>query len=704
MTPQTNKLFPRILPVILLALSLVTAGCPTGIPEFPGAGFPGETAGSDENNENAGSDGNGTPQPDPAAALANTLNGSAGGNVSVAGNTVTVNRSLRVSSVVLSSLRAAGGEPGNVPSFVVPAGVTFVVPEGMAVTVLTGGTIRGALGSAVRIAGTITVNAGGFMETAPGSAVEVQGRGVLNGEPDSIVTVKGSLNAALGASVGNTVIVEGEITGEGARPLLNTIPDISYAPDGTVSVIFTFNETVEAQSPGAEVSGPGKTITVTPQNQIPGTAAAITLTARYPNGPGKTVFTETVMPAHGFFAPVPGSERTVTYYDAHGVVGLKNNGTTGWFFVKETDADWRKLFNAVYTPNAPGTADLVEQGKTATAYTQAISEKTLGLFVIAFGANYGTSKVFLKGEDLPNAGGANIIVIDLGLPAETPGLTGNPNDGLKFLIPNKGLGTAGGDYRHIWLRVNRGAELVIEADNRGYISGGAGHPAERGNFNRGYVEVMAGGRLRDGAYEGFPLGEDAVILSRLGSYLAVGPEGGSPDAAAKAQVYNDYYAGWLIGPNGNSARIEWGTGDQNGNNIEVREGKLAFSANVTVKKTLALMYNVWFVNEPTVTIDVKNDGVTIRGKPGLFAAGADYKFYGTASASGGQNVGSPKSTIIVKSGSTLHKAFLTSGDTDMAALISAEAGDIIITNRGTGGQIFYTHAGGISGYLNWNIP
>jgi hypothetical protein len=246
---------------------------------------------------------------------------------------------------------------------------------------------------------------------------------------------------------------------------------------------------------------------------------------------------------------------------------------------------------------------------------------------------------------------------------------------------------------------------VIEADNQDYINNGAGYPCETGNFNKGCVEVMAGGRLRDGAYEGFPLGEDAVILSRLGSYLAVGPEPGSSDAMGpKAQAYNDYYAGWLIGPSGSQARIEWGTGDQNGNYIEVREGKLAFSANVTVKKTLALIYNVWFVNEPTITIDVKNDGLTIRGKPGLFANGADYKFYGTASASGGQNVGSPKATIIVKPGSTLHRAFLTPGGTDMTALISAEAGDIVITNRGTGGQIFYTDAGGIYGYLNWNIP
>jgi hypothetical protein len=707
MTPHKNKRFPWILPVILLALSLIMVGCPSGTAPLPTADSPGETDDS-ENKTGTGGGGSEIPQKPPAETLAGRLNGSTGGNVSFSGNTVTVERNLRVSpSAGLSSIRAAGVMPGDVPSFSVPATVAFVVPAGKTVTVLTGGNIGADSGGAVTIAGTITVEPGGAMKTDPGSAVAVQATGAIKADADT-VTVRGSLNVALGASVDNTVAVTGEITGEGARPLLKTKPQVNYAANGTVSVVFTFNETVEAQSPGAEVSGPGKIITVIPQGQTPGTPVKITLTAQYPNSPRSTDFTETVMPAQGFFAPLQGSEGTVAYYDAHGVVGLKTN-TTGWFFVEEKHTDWRKLFNAIYTPNAPETADLVEQGKTATAYTPAISKQALGLFIIKFGANYGASTVFLKGEEnLPGAKGAEIVVIDLGLPAETPGLTENPNNGLKFLIPNKGLGTAGGDYRHIRLRVNRGAELVIEADNRGYISGGAGHPAETGNFNPGCVEVMAGGRLRDGAYEGFPLGSGAVILNRLGSFLAVGPEPGSPDATgSKAQAYNDYYAGWLIGPQGSSARIEWGTGDQNGNYIEVREGKLAFSANVTVKKTLALMYSVWFVNEPTVTIDVKNDGVTLQGKPGLFAAGDEYKFYGTASESGGQNVGSPKATIIVKPGSTLHKAFLTTGNTDFANFITADStsGDITINGiTGTTAVKYPDDNGMVLGYLNWNIP
>jgi hypothetical protein len=347
--------------------------------------------------------------------------------------------------------------------------------------------------------------------------------------------------------------------------------------------------------------------------------------------------------------------------------------------------------------------DYTEENKTD------VSDKTLGLFTIAFGADYRTSTILLKGSDLPGVSGAPpgfVIVLDLGLPAEMLDAAKYTNDGLKFFIPHKGLGTASSNYGHIRLRVNRGAELVIEADNSGYINSGAGHPSDDGNFDQGQVEVMAGGKLRDGAYEGFPLGNGAVLLNRLGSYLAVGPEPGSPDArGTKAQAYNDYYAGWLIGPAGSSARIEWGTGDQNGNYIEVRKGNLAFSANVTVKKTLGLMYNAWFVNEPAVTIDVKNDGLTILGKPGLFANGADYKFYGTASASGGQNIAFPMATIIIKPGSTLHRALLTPGDTDMAALISAESGDIVITNQGTGTPEHYGDSeAGIYGYLNWKIP
>jgi hypothetical protein len=294
-------------------------------------------------------------------------------------------------------------------------------------------------------------------------------------------------------------------------------------------------------------------------------------------------------------------------------------------------------------------------------------------------------------------------VINAGLPEGNSGLP-------VFFIPYRELGAPGGDYAHIRIRVNRGANMVIPADNSLYESGGAGNPSPPGNFNRGTVEVMGGGALRDGSYEGFPLGTDSVIIVRLGSRFAAGPEtsfvpGGTGYVASRDR----YFSGWLIGPAANSPRIEWGAGDQNGDFIEIREGKIAFSANVTVRKTLALMYSVWFVNGPTLTIDAAGDSLEISGKKGLFARAGGYKFYGTASSSGGQNPGNPAAEIILKPGSALHRSFLSDGDGNGGTFIEAASGNISITNNGSKDGpplVFYVEGGvpNIFGYLNWKIP
>jgi hypothetical protein len=671
--------------MITIAFILGLSRCDTGT---GGVNFQApDTSGTDE----TGGDGSGggTTAEYAADALGVTLNTSNPNNVTVNGNTVTVNQDLEVSpSANFSFVRVASSF--TVPSFTIPDQVAFIVPDGKTVTVLNRGSITAVLGSTTRIGGTVAVEAGGNIKTLAGSTLAVQDGGRLEGEPGT-VTVGGTLQVAEGAYVSETIIVTDteNITGGGKEnlpPLLTETPRVNYAVNGTVSVMFTFTEAVTSLSAG--ITSAVNTITVTPQTQIPGTQMDLALTVLSPASGLENTFTVPVMPASGIFAPPSGGERTVARYsEGHGVVGLKNSGTDPeWLFVKEEDAPWRKLFNAIYAPNA------VE--------TTGGDNQALGLFVISFGANYEASNFFIKGSVLPDTAPGEPVIIHLGLPVETLETTDQTNEGLKFTIPIQGLGTAIGSYPHIRLRVNRGAQLVIEADNSGYSGGGAGNPCPTGFFNNGTVEVMAGGKLRDAAYEGFPLGSGAVIICHQGSSLAVGPELGNSDALSNAQVYNDYYSGWLIGPSGNQARIEWGTGDQNGNYIEVREDRLAFSANLTIKKTIGLMYSVWFVNEPTITIDTKNDGVTIRGKPGLFASGADYKFYGTASASGGQNPAYHKATIIVKQGSTLHGVFLTAGAGDMETLISAETGDIVITNGGSGTPEVYTDA--ITGYLNWN--
>jgi hypothetical protein len=478
-----------------------------------------------------------------------------------------------------------------------------------------------------------------------------------------------------------------------SAPVLTGAYRVSYsAGDGAVSVTFTFDMAVIITQPagGWTITGNGtEVITAAPNLPLtPGVPVTIDLIAANSEYPDRTTAVSAELrPVGGIFArPATDTVYTIAYYDENGAAGLVSGTETSWFYV--ADEYFTNILNAVYMPNIP---------------------EALGLFHITIGAVPASDKIEIKGDDLPAAGTDNTtpIVINAGLPQGNSGL---PN----FSIPYRELGASGGDYAHIRIRVNRGASLVVLADNSGYESGGAGNPCPPGNFNRGAVEVMGGGALRNGAYEGFPLGTDPVIIARLGSRLAAGPETSFvPGGTGYVESRDRYFSGWLIGPAANSPRIEWGTGDQNGDFIEIREGKIAFSANVTVRKTLALTHSVWFVNGPALTIDAAEDSLEISGKKGLFAhanAGG-YRFYGTASSSGGQNPGSPAAKIILKPGSALYRSFLADAAGDGETFIEAEGNrDISITNRGNTKDgpplVFYVEGGtpNIFGYFNWKIP
>jgi hypothetical protein len=472
-----------------------------------------------------------------------------------------------------------------------------------------------------------------------------------------------------------------------------------------------------AAGDGWELAGNGtETVTAAPADPVPGTAVTIALEAANKEGGDEAaeVPEVTVMPVSGVFSRPEGGTVTYTlaYYDSNGAAGLNSpGGGTAWHYV--ADGALRARFNAVYAPNAPGTGDNIESGKTAVAYNEAMSGAVLGLFSITLGPNAGGSGDLyeIKGTGLPaaNAGDTlattgNPIVIDVGLPGED-------NSGLPvFYIPHQGLGAEAGSYGYIRFRVNSGASVMLLSENSGYINGSPGDSSATGYFNYGCIEVMGGGKLRDGAYEGFPLGASAVILNRLGSYLGIGPEEGSADAVNSkvSDVYDNYYKGWLIGPSGGNPRIAWDGGDQ-GSYIEVRPGKLAISANVTVKKSMGLIYDAWFVNGPAVTIDAAGYDLEIDGKKGLFANSPyTYKFYGTKDASGGENAATPVAEIVIKPGSTLHKAFLTDEAADAAVFITNSTNaDITIKNKGGSGGVqekLYETGTGITGYLNWDIP
>jgi hypothetical protein len=243
------------------------------------------------------------------------------------------------------------------------------------------------------------------------------------------------------------------------------------------------------------------------------------------------------------------------------------------------------------------------------------------------------------------------------------------------------------DYSHIRLRVNNGAELVILADNSGYIANWSGNPCPEGNFKGGCVEVMAGGKLRDGAFEGFPLGTGAVIVNRAGSSLSVGPEPGSSDAIGPASaVYNDYYSGILIGPWGSDARIEWDTGYSTYDYLEVRSKQIATNAKLTAKKNLGLIYSVWFVGEAKLTINMANNTDALGANEGV--GGDDYNFYS-------QN---PTVGLITITQGILDKRFLINGALDFDPSQHVITGTVSINGK-AGNQVSYGSGTGISGAL-----
>jgi hypothetical protein len=385
-------------------------------------------------------------------------------------------------------------------------------------------------------------------------------------------------------------------------------------------------------------------------------------------------------------------------------VSIKNEDDT-WadpvlLVVKESE---RHILNAVYEPNKPGAAadDMTLDAeaeppvtKTAVAYDAALSEAVLKLFTFKADADGTITGIEISGTALPSATGAtatNLIVIDVGKP-------GADNSALPtFKIPERGLGATDGtgEYDYIRLRVNAGAKLVIEADNSAYISkaDASGSPCPTGYFNGGCVEVMKGGELRDGAYEGFPLGTEAVILNRFGSSLSVGPEPGSDDATAAtvSAVYNKYYAGYLLGNASTEAdkqpRIQWDTDEDDEPNedadyLEVRPGKIAFTASLTAKKNVGLIYSVWFVDDAHLTVDIPDatsgNGLFTNEKASV--TDGDYNFYAKQKGADAQTI------ITIKNGSLFDKRFLTSGAADWNATTHAllAGSDIPITAPASG--------------------
>jgi hypothetical protein len=342
-----------------------------------------------------------------------------------------------------------------------------------------------------------------------------------------------------------------------------------------------------------------------------------------------------------------------------------------------------KIIRAIYEPNKPGAAKSAGDGKTAADYTPALSAAVLKLFTVT-----STTAIEIRGNVLPAAGdyrasSNNLIVIDAGI----PNTTADNGDLPLFSIPDRGLGSRGSNYAHIRLRVNAGAQLAVLADNAGYNPSGASGPCPTGLFAGGCVEVMAGGKLRVGAYDGFPLGENAVVLSRPDSYLMLGPASGTPGYNGS---YDSKFSGYFVGPppqgSGDPPRIEWDAGQSTGIWLEMRQGRIATNAQLTVTGTAWLSHSVWFAGDATITVD---SGGKLYADEST-ARNLDVNFYANTT----------RTVISIKENATFDRRFLRQGaEAAIAEMINGNTVTFPIHGTTTGELVTYINGTGISGYL-----
>jgi hypothetical protein len=433
--------------------------------------------------------------------------------------------------------------------------------------------------------------------------------------------------------------------------------DVVYDAAGQVSAVFTFNMDVNIAVPsGWEAVGNGtQTVTVVPDGGGSG-PRLLAFTAENSADSGITTEfagKEIIVASGTFDRPATPAVYTAQYADEYGAAGIvPDGGDTQWVYISEDDPGLRAMLRAAFESGAPA------------------------LFHISIAQTDGGDSVEISGTELP-AQANSYVIIDIGLPDDPEANSLLPG----FSIPFKGLGEDGGDYRHIVLRVNGNASLVIRAGNPdtdyGYLTGAR-------------VEVRAGGKLRSEAPVGFPLGTGSIARISLNSYFAAGTGDG-----------------WTIGPARADPVIVWDTGDQNGSYVEIREvetgpgtweGRIAFDVHLTVKKPLRLEYSLWFIGGPSLTVAIPESYGNERG---VFSAdGKNPKFYGSSSFAGGHNIARPAAKIILRPGNSLSKCLIQDGATDTLTAGS----NITIPNRGSNGSpVPFTSAYGDS-YLNWEVP
>ncbi|MDR1328072.1 MAG: S-layer homology domain-containing protein [Oscillospiraceae bacterium] len=584
-------------------------------------------------------------------------------------------------TVTISAKAAAVEIAAENAALTISSGATITsltVETKAAVTVASGATVTAATieASDVKLSGAGKVTNVTVTENAK-TGVEVKTSGTkvtVAADAGSVTTSTGKVDAGKSStttgSSSNTSNDSG-IGGGGAgggtdQTTTVTIGSPVYTFDGAAFSGVTISCSVEngsgdtaaianAEDYAAVVSGNTVTVAKKTDATTPtdaGTDITVTITN---HGVTKTA-TFTVVEKE--FARPTGTEETykVAALKADGAVKLQSgtNFTDSTWYYAATGSDVYKIFDAIYTPN-----------KDLTGAVE--------LFHITLGANSTNDKIEVKGTTIPQGTQGSIKEIQIGIP-------GADNSLPDFIIPPGALGASSATYSYTRLVVNNGVYLNIDSDQKIDTLGSATPTA--GNFIAGNITVKSGGKLRDGAYSDWPLGDNSTLAIEAGGYLAVGPgnKDGQYQQRSNTSVSSDPFEhgmnGWLIGPKDDDdtlSRVQLGKTDYASSQIWVAKdwvyltdgsyAKVAQYANV-------YPYNILVGQGSIVEIAAELD--TLQGS-------TQAKFYGSPNTVPSATPEPAKfagGTVIIATGGTVSGVALgqSSGNITSAAIYYCASG------------------------------
>jgi hypothetical protein len=279
------------------------------------------------------------------------------------------------------------------------------------------------------------------------------------------------------------------------------------------------------------------------------------------------------------------------------IAQLTTDATSKWYYVEETTLQQN--------------IDIIYRANSASAEALALFQLVVASEDDAENSWFDTvaagDYIKLAGTSVPTGTSDVPARINVGVPGE------NNVALLDVVIPPEGLGAdISTTYTYTWIVVNNGAYLDVNATQTM-----GGDMTSVGKFQSGTVRVANGGKARDSAWMGWPLGSNSAFRVLYGGSIAVGKgdrDGhtwvdGYTGELASGHPYYPAFEGWLIAPSSESnTKAVWGgqvsSGEEDGYGfLDAFGTSVVIYGNVTIKKTAGLIYNVLLVAGTTLTID-----------------------------------------------------------------------------------------------------